>query len=103
MIDLYKFALPWTAGAVSYALIHAMLPLPGCAADLAPPHARIVPLPVLPAGPHSAVPVRPLMQTGRFPSPAPERCLETGVEPISGQTLQADTSCPTGMRWKYQK
>ena len=34
---------------------------------------------------------------------APELCLQTGREPYSGQTLQADKTCPSGLRWRFQK
>lgn len=38
-----------------------------------------------------------------LPKPRPEACLQAGREPLPGQTLQADKTCPTGMRWKFQK
>ena len=68
------------------------------AADLPQPRTmRVAPLP-LPVHP-LATPIAPAI-----PSPkAPQPCLENGKEPFPGQTLRADTSCPTGLRWKYQK
>ncbi len=66
------------------------------AADLAPPYRQnltIVPLPRLPNP--AAIPA-PTSRTS-------ESCLTNDVEPKAGQTLQADTTCPTGLRWKYQK
>lgn len=38
-----------------------------------------------------------------LPKPRPEACLQAGREPLPGQTLQADKTCPTGMRWRFQK
>jgi hypothetical protein len=37
------------------------------------------------------------------PGKPPELCLQTGREPYSGQTLQADKTCPSGLRWRFQK
>ena len=62
------------------------------AADLALPRRQtltIVPLPRLP----NPVPI----------SRVSEPCLADNVKPMPGQTLQADTTCSTGLRWKYQK
>lgn len=44
-----------------------------------------------------------LMQVGRSPVLVPELCLQTGRTPYPGQTLQADKSCPSGLRWRFQK
>lgn len=44
-----------------------------------------------------------LMQVGRSPVRVPELCLQTGREPYAGQTLQVDKTCPTGLRWRFQK
>jgi hypothetical protein len=37
------------------------------------------------------------------PKKPPELCLQTGITPFPGQTLQADKTCPSGLRWKFQK
>jgi len=67
-------------------------------ADLRLPHhaMQVVPLPH-PA--RHAIPIAPAASSPKMP----ELCLETGKEPFPGQTLQADTSCPTGLRWRFQK
>lgn len=33
----------------------------------------------------------------------PELCLQTGRKPFPGQTLQQDDTCPTKLRWVFQK
>jgi len=33
----------------------------------------------------------------------PELCLTTGKNPSPGQTLKADKTCPSGMRWVFQR
>ena len=33
----------------------------------------------------------------------PELCLQTGKKPFSGQTLQVDKTCPSGLRWTNEK
>lgn len=38
-----------------------------------------------------------------LPRKLPELCLQTGRQPYQGQTLQADKTCPSGLRWKVQK
>lgn len=35
------------------------------------------------------------------PKHKPELCLQTGRQPYPGQTLKADKSCPSGLRWVY--
>lgn len=49
------------------------------------------------------VPPRHLIQIGRSPVRAPELCLQTGRKPFPGQTLQQDDTCPTKLRWVFQK
>jgi len=75
------------------------------AADLAVPHRQALTItPSLPP------PRTPVVVPARSYSPilapmsrAIEPCLANGVEPTPGQALQADITCPTGLRWKYQK
>lgn len=33
----------------------------------------------------------------------PEPCMDPDVKPDPGQTLRADKSCPSGLRWVYQR
>src|SRR6266852_1962229 len=101
--ELYLWwMVAWMGGAVSYAGFHALLiPTPSCAADLRLPKQqsmRAAPLPH-PARRIQATPIAPAIPS----SNTPQLCLETGKEPFPGQTLQADASCPTGLRWKFQK
>ena len=37
------------------------------------------------------------------PKKPPELCLERDKKPYPGQTLQTDKTCPTGLRWIFQK
>lgn len=37
------------------------------------------------------------------PRKPPEMCLQTGRQPFAGQTLQADKTCPSGLRWRFQR
>ncbi len=69
-------------------------------ADLRLPHhtMQVVPLPP-PARHIHAMPIAPAIVSPK----APQLCLENGKEPFPGQTLQADVSCPTGLRWRFQK
>ncbi len=64
------------------------------AADLPLPHRQSMRVAPLPA---------PARQNSAMSAKAPQLCLETGKEPFPGQTLQADVSCPTGLRWIFQK
>ncbi len=94
--------IAWLGGSLTYAGLHALLvPIPSCAADLALPHRqsmRVAPL----QAPERQIPATPIAPA--IPSSnTPQLCLETGKEPFPGQTLQADPSCPTGLRWKFQK
>jgi hypothetical protein len=59
----------------------------------------------IPHPPHPAV--SPSLAT---PLPAPiapvkpaESCLKPGGQPAPGQTLQADKTCPSGMRWIFAR
>lgn len=38
-----------------------------------------------------------------LPKLRPERCLVTGEEPSTGQTLHVDKRCKSGLRWVYQR
>jgi hypothetical protein len=38
-----------------------------------------------------------------LPKQKPELCMQSGREPSPGQTLHADKTCPSGMRWVFQK
>jgi hypothetical protein len=38
-----------------------------------------------------------------IPATLPEKCLVTGEEPASGQTLHVDKRCKSGLRWVYQR
>ena len=69
-------------------------------ADLRLPHhtMQVVPLPP-PARPSLVTPIAPAIPS----SNTPQLCLENGKEPFPGQTLQADITCPTGLRWRFQK
>jgi hypothetical protein len=33
----------------------------------------------------------------------PEQCVAPGVKPSSGQVMFADQTCPSGLRWKFEK
>lgn len=37
------------------------------------------------------------------PKHAPELCLQTGHEPYPGQMLKTDKTCPSGLRWVFQR
>jgi hypothetical protein len=37
------------------------------------------------------------------PRPVPEECVAPDVKPSPGQTIRADTACPSGLRWSREK
>ncbi len=87
------------AAAVTFALLYLLNA--AFAADLPQSHRqsmRVAPLST-PARPVPATPIAPTISSPK----APQLCLENGKEPFPGQTLQADASCPTGLRWRFQK
>ena len=90
-INAQRFIFGW-----SIILFWAFVAVHAFAADLAPPRRQSLTIVPLPRLPNPAVIPAPM-------SRGSESCLTNGVEPIPGQTLQADTTCPTGLRWKYQK
>ncbi len=99
MVDTQRFIFGW-----SIILLWIFVATQVFAADLATPRRQnltIVPLPrlsnptIAPSAPQSAVSA-PI-------SRALEPCLAPDVKPVSGQALQPDQTCPTGLRWKYQK
>lgn len=75
-----RYSAPNTAGyiALALAVLLCIVAATAHAADLAIPKAKVIPAPL-------------------------EHCLETGHEPLAGQTLHADKSCKSGMRWVFQK
>ncbi len=110
-----KYILAFVIGAGIMAGLDDIMMNHACAADLALPHRQsmqVAPLPPTARHVIPAVPIAPAIPSPRVPQTitpdnfigrGPERCLETGKEPFPGQTLQADTSCPTGLRWIFQK
>jgi hypothetical protein len=96
-VNVQRFIFGW-----SIILFWVFVAVHAFAADLAIPHRQALRAVPLPPPARSVVPAVPIAPA--IPSPkAPQLCLETGKEPFPGQTLQADPSCPTGLRWKYQK